>query len=34
MHHGTAESLTKERLLNGLAEPDGVTAYHSTKFTK
>jgi len=34
LHHGTATSLTKTRLVNGEEEPPGVEAYHSKKFTK
>lgn len=34
MHHGTAQSLTRARLLDGNVEPDGVTAFVHTKFTK
>lgn len=34
MHHGTAQALTRGLLVDGKTEPDGITAYVHTKFTK
>lgn len=34
IHHGTIQSLTKERLIGGLSAPEGVEAFVHTKLTK
>jgi hypothetical protein len=34
LHHGTTNSLTKARLIDGLPEPDGVQAFFNNKLHK